>query len=81
MQSFLDDDDRVLPPRAAAVFVASSTSTLAKRRMRGEPPAFVRLGRVRVGYRLGDLRAWLASCRRVSTRDPGPGPAGGGAAA
>jgi len=58
------------PPQAAA-YTGLSESTLAKRRLRGEPPVFVRLGTRAVGYHRDDLDAWLQSCRRRSTSDPG----------
>jgi excisionase family DNA binding protein len=56
---------------AAAEYLGVSTSTLAKWRMRGDPPAYRKLGRVIV-YDQTDLDAWLESCRRTSTSEPEP---------
>lgn len=63
----------ILRPPEAAAYLGLTTSTLAKRRLRGEPPVFVRLGVKAVGYRRVDLDAWLVSCRRKSTSDLGDG--------
>jgi len=57
---------RVVP---AAVYCGSSVSTLNKRRCRGEPPPFIKIGKI-VLYDVVDLDEWLASCRRRSTSDP-----------
>lgn len=56
--------------RKAAEYIGVSDSTLAKWRMRGDPPAFRKLGRV-VVYDQTDLDAWLDTCRRTSTSDVG----------
>jgi predicted DNA-binding transcriptional regulator AlpA len=61
--------------RMAAEYLGVSASTLAKWRMRGDPPTYRKLGRV-VVYDQGDLDEWLASCRRRSTSEPEPAPAG-----
>ena len=61
----------ILRPPEAANYIGLTTSTLAKRRLRGEPPVFVRLGVKAVGYHRKDLDAWLLSCRRKSTSDQG----------
>ena len=52
-------DDSFLAPPAVADLLATSPGQLAKLRMRGEGPPFVKLGRS-VLYRLGDLRQWAA---------------------
>lgn len=57
------------PPQAAA-YVGLTVSTLAKRRLRGDRPHFVRLGRKAVGYHVSELDAWLAECRCRSTSAP-----------
>lgn len=57
--------------RQAAEYIAVSEFTLAKWRMRGDPPAYRKLGRV-VVYDQTDLDAWLDACRRTSTSDIGP---------
>ena len=64
----------ILRPPEAAVYLGLTTSTLAKRRRRGELPIFVRLGARAVGYRRVDLDTWLVSCRRRSTSDQGNAP-------
>ena len=61
----------VLRPAAAAAYIGLTQSTLAKRRLRGDGPVFVKLGAKAVGYRLEDLDAWLAENVRRSTSDPG----------
>lgn len=66
-----DGADPVYRAPAAAAYVGESESTLAKRRMRGDGPAFLKLGKRTVGYRRSDLDAWLAACRRTSTSDQG----------
>lgn len=60
---------RVLRPRAASPYTGLSESTLAKRRLYGLPPRYVRLGGRAVGYLREDLDAWLESCRRRNTSE------------
>lgn len=62
---------KILRAHDAASYTGLSESTLAKRRLRGEPPVFVRLGSRAIGYRLDDLDGWLTDCRRESTSDQG----------
>lgn len=59
-----------MQPEAAAVYVDSSKSTLAKLRLRGGGPAFCRIGRA-IRYRRSDLDDWLLSTSRQSTSDTG----------
>jgi excisionase family DNA binding protein len=47
-------------PREAAEYLRSSTSTLAKARMKKNGPAFVRIGRA-VRYRQSDLDLWMSA--------------------
>jgi len=54
----------------AADLLGLATSTLAKMRLSGGGPAFIKMGR-RVAYRPADIEAWLASHRRISTSDVG----------
>ena len=56
--------------RKAADYLGVSDSTLAKWRVRGEPPVYRKLGRV-VVYDQTDLDLWLEACRRTSTSDVG----------
>ncbi len=62
-----DRDDPLLPPWQAGVVVGLSPSTLAKRRMDGTGPVYVRLSATRVAYRRSALDAWLAARERTST--------------
>lgn len=59
--------DQLLMAPDAARYVSLSPSTLAKMRMRGDGPKFIRLSANRVGYRRSDIEAWLKSCERTST--------------
>ena len=61
----------ILRPPEAAAYTGLSVSTLAKRRLRGDLPVFVRLGAKAVGYRRQDLDVWLEQSRRRSTSDTG----------
>jgi predicted DNA-binding transcriptional regulator AlpA len=61
-----DNTKRVLRAPEAAAYVGLSESTLAKRRLYGQPPSFLNLGGRAVGYAIEDLDAWIKSCRRQS---------------
>lgn len=63
----MGERDPLLPPWRAAVVVGLSPSTLAKRRMDGTGPVYVRLSATRVAYRRSALDAWLAARERTST--------------
>ena len=56
----------------AAEYCGLSASTLAKRRLRGVPPRFRKLGPRVVAYAVEDLDAWLADCVRNSTSEAAP---------
>ena len=60
--------DRLLPPGDAANLLHLSTSWLAKARMSGEGPPYVKLGRS-VRYRESALVQWLKSLTRLSTSE------------
>ena len=64
------NDDPLLTPNDAARLLALSRSWLAKLRMTGDGPAYVKLGR-QVRYRLSDLQAWTegAVCQSTSDAD------------
>jgi excisionase family DNA binding protein len=66
---------RCFRARKAAEYLGVSDSTLAKWRMRGDPPAYRKLGRI-VVYHQTDLDEWLESCRRQSTSQPEPARSG-----
>jgi excisionase family DNA binding protein len=56
----------------AAKYLALAQSTLAKMRLRGDGPRFVKAGPRTVTYRKTDLDAWLEARVRRSTSDTGP---------
>jgi predicted DNA-binding transcriptional regulator AlpA len=58
------DFERLLTPREAAQFLRLSLSWLAKARMRGDGPPYVKLGRS-VRYRESDLIGWLKARARL----------------
>ncbi len=60
-------DEWMRPPQAAA-YLKSSTSTLAKHRLRGDGVPYTKLGR-NVLYAKRDCYEYLASRRRLSTSD------------
>lgn len=55
-----------LTAKQAAHYLNSSTSTLAKRRLNGTGPAFVRIGRA-IRYPKADLDAWMDASRRATS--------------
>lgn len=61
----------ILRPSEAAQYLGLSESTLAKRRLRGDSPRYVKLGSRAVGYPLDELKAYIATCLRTSTSDEG----------
>jgi excisionase family DNA binding protein len=59
----------LLTPVEAAKFLNISKSWLDKARMRGEGPAYIRIGRS-VRYAKGTLIEWMKSRQRLSTSEP-----------
>jgi predicted DNA-binding transcriptional regulator AlpA len=59
---------KLLRPADAAAFLDLSRSTLAKRRMTGNGPRFVKFG-ASVRYSLQDLEEYVAQSARRSTSD------------
>jgi predicted DNA-binding transcriptional regulator AlpA len=59
---------RRLRTAAAADYVGYSESTLEKKRLTGEGPPFIRLGRTIV-YDTRELDTWLAGRRAASTSE------------
>jgi Helix-turn-helix domain len=59
---------RLLTPREAADFLRVSVSWLAKARMRGDGPPYVKPRRF-IRYREGDLLRWTKSRTRISTSE------------
>jgi predicted DNA-binding transcriptional regulator AlpA len=60
--------DRLLRPKEAAQVLAVSVSWLAKSRMRGDGPPFIRIGRS-IRYREAELLHWMRSRQRLSTSE------------
>ena len=60
--------ERLLTPRDAAAFLHLSQSWLAKARMRGDGPPYVKIGRS-IRYREAALVQWLKSKQRLSTTE------------
>nr|WP_282567794.1 helix-turn-helix domain-containing protein [Devosia sp. 1635] len=58
-----------LRPSEAADFLRLSTSTLAKMRLRGDGPPYVKSGLKVVLYHSPDLHEWLARRKRNSTSE------------
>ena len=53
----------------AAAHLKLSKSFLDKLRLRGNGPAYLKLGTKRVVYDLNDLEAWVQRCRRRHTSE------------
>jgi predicted DNA-binding transcriptional regulator AlpA len=64
-------NQNVLRPLEASEYLGLSASTLAKQRLRGDGPKFVRLSPRAIGYLQADLDDWLASKRFSSTSEYG----------
>jgi predicted DNA-binding transcriptional regulator AlpA len=64
-------DNTLFRPPKAAVYVGLSVSTLAKQRLRGDGPKFVRLSPRAIGYLQADLDEWMASRRCLATSEYG----------
>jgi predicted DNA-binding transcriptional regulator AlpA len=64
------DIDCPLRSSDAAAYVGMSASTLAKMRMRGDGPPYIKSGRRIVVYLKHDLDVWLSRQRRRCTRVP-----------
>lgn len=58
----------MMRPDVAAAYLGFAASTLAKMRLRGDGPVYVKTGRL-VFYSQADLDAWLDVRRRVSTSE------------
>jgi excisionase family DNA binding protein len=60
--------DRLLTPKEAAHYLRVSVSWLAKARMRGDGPPFVRIGRS-IRYPETALLQWMRGRQRLSTSE------------
>ena len=56
----------LLTEREVAQRLRLGTNTLAKWRIRGEGPRFIKIG-ARIRYDEREVAEWVASCRRAST--------------
>jgi predicted DNA-binding transcriptional regulator AlpA len=64
-------NQKLFRPRAASEYIGLSVSTLAKQRLRGGGPKFIRMSPRAIGYLQADLDAWLTDKRCSSTSDYG----------
>jgi predicted DNA-binding transcriptional regulator AlpA len=64
----LNGGDRLLTPKEAAIFLRVSTSWLAKARMRGDGPPYVKLGGS-IRYLESTLVRWMKVQQRLSTSE------------
>ena len=58
---------QILTPKRAAQWLGLAESTLAKLRLSGAGPTYVKLGARRVGYLEDDLTTWVTAKRFSST--------------
>ncbi len=65
-QGELNDGESLLTPKEVANFLRVSESWLAKSRVHGDGPPFVKPGRS-VRYRQADLLRWVSSRTHLST--------------
>jgi predicted DNA-binding transcriptional regulator AlpA len=61
--------DDLLKPIEAAAYLRLSASTLAKARVRGDGPPFLKLGPKTVLYRRSDIEVWAESRIKQSTSE------------
>jgi predicted DNA-binding transcriptional regulator AlpA len=62
------DRERLLNPAEAGDYLGFTEGWLAKLRMKGDGPKFIKLGR-KVRYARSDLDAWVAANRTASTSE------------
>ena len=55
------DDLRVIPEPEAIELINVSPMTWARMRLRGETPPLVQISKRRIGYRVSDLKKWIAA--------------------
>ena len=70
-QLALSDMESLLVPDEAAAHLRVTTGYLAKLRVEGGGPRYVKLAPRVILYRLSDLRSYVESHLRTSTSDPG----------
>ncbi len=66
----ISDHKRFLRTPEAAAYLRLSVSTLAKMRLRGDGPAYIKLGSRVVAYEQKHLDEWTAQRMRRSTTEP-----------
>lgn len=54
-------------PKDAAAMIGIAPSTLAKMRMRGDGPAYVKVNNRVVVYEISEIDKWINERRRIST--------------
>jgi helix-turn-helix protein len=59
----------ILTPKQAAALLNLSTSWLAKQRLKGDGPAYIKMGGV-VRYNATVLQEWMKAKQRLSTSGP-----------
>jgi predicted DNA-binding transcriptional regulator AlpA len=64
----MEFSDVLLEPNEAAAFLKVSLSWLAKARMRGDGPPYIRIGRS-IRYTEAALMQWMKSRQRMSTSE------------
>lgn len=62
-------DRKVMDPKTAATYLRLAAQTLARWRVEGGGPPYLKLGGL-VRYREEDLERWLDAHARLSTADP-----------
>ena len=65
----MDSENGLMRPLQAARYIGLANSTLAKMRLRGDGPTYVKAGPKIVLYCKADIDAWIESNRRSSTSD------------
>lgn len=65
-QTRLPDDDELITDVILGAETHTPTSRWQKARLTGDGPPFLKIGHL-VRYRRGDVRAWLASQRRLQS--------------
>ena len=65
----MSNNNAIRSPKQAADWLGLSPSTMAKLRLSGDGPVFIKLGARRVGYRQVDLEAWVNAHVRRSTSE------------
>ena len=58
---------KLLGEREAAAFLSLSERTLQRYRVRGDGPVYLRFGKRRLAYAMGDLVAWMETCKFSSS--------------